>query len=365
MDPLLQLLLNCKGYPRDTHDPQMKFLVALDKPKRHSETKVLGAIYWVSRNSIMDSKKLLKFSECLILEPFSQNAPTKKTKCFYEHSEKPDLIGLPRFWALSVFGPPTKDIRHLGHPLTLWPSISLRPLQEKAIHDSLLILEQWGGATIIADCGFGKTRLALGLIIQLKRRAILLCNREVLMLQWASVIEELVPGYRISWIQGSANMDRTHVKIDGRSFYGPLQPCDICICSIETLIEGHVPRDFLESFGTVVVDECHHIAASTLVHALPLVPARYVIGLSATPERSDGLEHVIYWLIGPASFVYKRLPSITGLTNQVQIKRIEFKDGLQQEKYYFNGQMAFAEMLTLLSQDPKRIALIINDLVLL
>lgn len=359
---LYKLLSDCKGFPKESHDAQTKLLVNLDKPKRLSKTKVLGAIYWVDKDSIMKVKKLQTFSEILVLEPFCQSGPSKKTKCFYDHSEKPDLIGLPRFWGLSVFGKPDKDIRKLGFELTLAPEISLRPLQQKAVTDSLKVLHEWGGSTIIADCGFGKTRLALGLIIQLKRRAILLCNREVLMLQWASVIEDLVPAYRISWIQGSANLEKQMIKISNKSFYGPLQPCDICICSIETLIEGHLPKDFLESFGTVVVDECHHIAASTLVHALPLIPARYIIGLSATPERSDGLEHVIYWLIGPASFVYKRLPSITGLTNQVQIKKITFTEGLQQEKYYFNGQMAFAEMLTFLSQDPKRNLMIVKEI---
>lgn len=367
------LLEESKGFPRALNTCKEKIYVSLCLPWRNlSETcklKSLGGSYWISKEVIFDGSKLRTFAQGLLAEPKDSGTQpsaqtwTKKLKCYYVHSENPNVIGLPRFWALSVFGQPLKDLRSAGQELLLRPPVDLRDLQKQAIEQSLPILDTWGGCTIIADCGFGKTRLALGLLSALGRKTMILCNREVLMLQWASVVEELMPGLRISWIQGSANIDKKKIKVsDGRIFFGPTEPSDICICSIETLIEG-LPKDLLKSFGTVIVDECHHLAAATLVHAVPMMPSRYIIGLSATPDRRDGLEHVLYWLLGPTSFVYKRLPSITGLLGTVEVRQVKFTEGLKREKYYMGGQMAYAEMLTFLSEDLSRNKLLLDILI--
>jgi superfamily II DNA or RNA helicase len=90
---------------------------------------------------------------------------------------------------------------------------------------------------------------------------------------------------------------------------------------------------------------------------------RYIFGLSATPNRRDGLEHAIYWLCGPAAFVYKRLPSITGIRDTVEVRKTVFNGGLEIEKMYSNGQLAFAEMTTCLSKDPGRNKLILDTIV--
>ena len=46
--------------------------------------------------------------------------------------------------------------------------------------------------------------------------------------------------------------------------------------------------------GFVVADECHHIAASAFFHVINRTPAKYWLGLTATPERRDGLEDLLY-----------------------------------------------------------------------
>jgi len=338
-----------------------KFLWALDGPKDASEIKVLGGVYWVSRSSVFDKAKLGRLE--LSLQPQASQVFARPIKAYYLHPDKPDVVGLPRFYGLSMFGAPTKDIRTLGLPLTTTPDISLRPIQVKAVEASLKQLQEWGGATIIADCGFGKTRLAMGLSTRLGRRVMILCNREVLMLQWASVVQDLCPSWTISWLQGTDSIEKERIKVGPHFFLGIAKASDVCIASIDTLIEGQVPRALLEQFGTVVVDECHHLAAATLVHALPLVPSRYVVGLSATPDRRDGLEHALYWLSGPVSFVYKRLPSITGERDTVEVRKLTVSGGNQVEKIYANGQLAYAEMLTMLSEDLTRNKFIVQNIV--
>lgn len=362
VNPLEFLLTNCKGWPKMTDD--VRRLRPLNgETNADSSVKALGGAYWVDRKSIMtEAGKLQKWAECLLLEPGAlQGQWTPPIPCFYDHPTKDNIIGIPRFWGLSIFGEPSIDIRTVGCEIET-NAISLRPLQEKAVEQTLQSLNVYGGATIIADCGFGKTRLALALCAALKRRTLILCNRELLMIQWASVFRELMPQVKIAWLQGTPSLSKKQVKVNMEYYLGPMEHHDVCIASIETLIEADVPKSFLASFGLVIVDECHHLAAATLVHALPLLPARYIVGLSATPDRRDGLEHALYWLSGPASFVYKRLPEITGISGSVEVFKV-VADCNNREKMYVNGQMAFAEMLTMLTLDDRRNKIILDLLV--
>lgn len=370
-DALADLLEASRGHVRaysgvDAVLKNTQAMWSLDGPKLASDTKALGGVYWVSKSSVMNHKTFKPFAAGLLLQPVgnvSASQWTPKIRAFYEHPSRSDVIGLPRFFGLSVFGPPSKDMRSLGQPLSAQPVIDLRPLQIRAVDDTLRTLESWGGANVTADCGFGKTRLAVALISRLGRKALILGNREVLMLQWANVLKELAPAWRLSWLQGSDSVTAATVKVgtgpDAPRFLGAEQPADVCVASIDTLISGAMSRAALETFGTVVVDEAHHLAARTLVHALPLVPARFVVGLSATPDRRDGLEHALYWLAGPVSFVYKRLPSVTGEYGSVGVRKLEAVGMPVVEKMYPNGQLAFAEMITGLTECKER-----NDLIL-
>jgi len=200
------------------------------------------------------------------------------------------------------------------------------------------------------------TVVGLHLIQKMRRKTLIVCNREVLMLQWASQLHALLPHANLAWIQGRASLEKTVMRIETHSFLGPTQvdEYDIALCSIDTLVDNIVPRSILEHFGLMIIDECHHLAAATLMHATPLVPARYIVGLSATPDRRDGLEHVLYWLIGPTSFVYKRLPSITGVSNSVRVIKVVPKGCANKELMRYDGTPGFAEMITALTEDPRR-----------
>ncbi len=369
-DPLDSLLSNCKGHVRKYDSIQciqgsITSMWAIHGPKLDASITALGGVYWVSKEAVLKAPKLeiwKDFALGIVLEPRGLPGQwTPKIKCFYEHPSRTDIIGLPRFLGLSMFGPPQKDIRTMGHDIcSTSKPIDLRDLQERAVSQTLAQLEDWGGAFIIADCGFGKTRIGMALASRLKRKTLILCNREVLMLQWAAVVRDLQPHWTISWLQGSESFTKASIKCAGSTFLGAACDADICIGSIDTLVDSSVPKDILQSFGLVIVDEAHHLAASTLVHALPLLASRYIVALSATPDRRDGLEHAIYWLSGPVSFVYKRLPSITGIHGAVIVQKLTVLGCGNHEKMYANGQLAFAEMTTSLSVDPRRNKIIID-----
>ena len=52
-------------------------------------------------------------------------------------------------------------------------------------------------------------------------------------------------------------------------------------------------------FGTVIVDECHHLPANSFQRVAAALPAAHLLGMSATPEREDGLGPMLTALVGP------------------------------------------------------------------
>ena len=63
-------------------------------------------------------------------------------------------------------------------------------------------------------------------------------------------------------------------------------------------------NDFINSYGLVIMDECHHCGSTTSVEVMQKVNARYVYGVTATPKRGDNLEKIIHMLLGPIRHSY-------------------------------------------------------------
>ena len=63
-------------------------------------------------------------------------------------------------------------------------------------------------------------------------------------------------------------------------------------------------NEFINSYGMVIMDECHHCGSNTSVEVMRKINARYVYGVSATPKRGDNLEKIIYMLLGPIRYSY-------------------------------------------------------------
>ena len=84
---------------------------------------------------------------------------------------------------------------------------------------------------------------------------------------------------------------------------------DIVLGMLHSISMKDYDPSIFSSFGTVVVDEVHHIAARVFSNALPKVSSKFMIGLSATPNRKDGLSKVFEWFIGDV-FNYKKKESL-------------------------------------------------------
>ena len=94
--------------------------------------------------------------------------------------------------------------------------------------------------------------------------------------------------------------------MDGVSvgFYGLGQKqagADVTIATLQTLsrMSWYELYEWSQEYGLCIVDECHHIPATTFLRTISAIPARYRLGLTATPERHDRLTEFMVWSLGP------------------------------------------------------------------
>jgi len=75
----------------------------------------------------------------------------------------------------------------------------------------------------------------------------------------------------------------------------------IDIATYQSLInkKDNTISPIVQDYGHVIVDECHHVSAPRFEMVLNEVRAKYVLGLTATPERQDGHQKIIFMAAGP------------------------------------------------------------------
>jgi superfamily II DNA or RNA helicase len=158
---------------------------------------------------------------------------------------------------------------------------TLSPAQEKAVKK----VKESDLGILMAPPGAGKTVMACKLIADRKVSTLILVHRQPLLEQWKERISSFlkIPIKEIGTLSGSKK------KMTGKIDVGMLQS----ISRMEDLSE------IAEKYSQIIIDECHHIPAASFEAILKQLPARYVLGLSATPYRKDGLEKIMFLQCGP------------------------------------------------------------------
>lgn len=349
-DPLETLLQTHAGHPLKT--PFVSGSLRMHESSRSSEG-VLAGCFWVSKDAL-DAQTWASLHPTPTVSSLAPKSACKPLKLVVQHPRQQDIVGIPKFFGLSALGVPGQDLRSEGLRIkTEWnEDVTLRPEQQKGVENTCKTLDKWGGAFFVADCGFGKSVIVARLIHRIGRRAMVLVPRLTLVHQMVQDLggsssdrRPLLSGATVAVLQGSWEKCKDAVE-----------HADIVVASLDSVASFRFPQSFWETFGLVMFDEAHHMAAKTLSAILPHVPSKRIVGLSATPNRKDGLEHVLFWLLGPTSFVYQRLPSVTGVKNTVQVKRLR---GVKiDDVFMYGGKLAFAAMLNSVAASEER-----NDMI--
>lgn len=207
--------------------------------------------------------------------------PPKK---YYFFAQGQNYLYLPKQLAIKEFGPPKKT-HFLAQSADLGAfNGTLRPYQEEAVDAYLKSAEVGKDGVISLHCGAGKTTVALAIAARLGMKTLVIVNEENLGKQWEERIAQFLPRAKVGWIQ------RDRCEIDGN---------DIVIAMLQTLaVRKFDVKETLAKFGLVMVDEAHTIGSEVYTRCLMQACAPYMLGLTATPRRKDGLTDVIHWFLG-------------------------------------------------------------------
>lgn len=145
-------------------------------------------------------------------------------------------------------------------------------------------------ALLIGSCGFGKTFCALKLIEKIGINTVIIVDETLILEQWYEALED----------DCIIDMDKVGVIGNGKEDY---KGKDIVIASKDTLINRpEVLADLSNEFGMAIVDEAHVCSADVFQRVLKGLKPLYLLGLTATPDRSDGASYLMYDEIGQVCF---------------------------------------------------------------
>ena len=316
---------------------------------QESETKLIGILssrgYSIKKKnlSLNEQKKIRKD---LTVQPFVCANINIQMKPFMLYLESVNKLYMPRYYGIENFGKPKiNKLSDSSIDIDIKFNGDLRDKQKPVVEAFYKAANDIGGGIIILPCGFGKTIIGLYILALLKKKCIIVVHKEFLMNQWKERIEEFLPDARVGIIQ----QNKIHIEDK-----------DIVLAMLQSISMKEYPENTFDSFGTAIFDECHHLGAEVFSRALPKLPTKYSLGLSATPDRKDGLSTVFEWYLGkPVYSVKEREP------DQVTVKLIEFDCNDPEYckvEYNHQGRVNNPKMITQVCDYRPRLEIIIDEL---
>lgn len=173
---------------------------------------------------------------------------------------------------------------------------------QQVVHDQIN-----EGCIINAWVSWGKTFTALAIAAKLRQKTLIIVHTVSLRNQWEKEIQKVF-GITPSVI-GSGRFETD----------GP-----IVVANVQTLHRKQ--REVSKLFGTIILDEMHHVSSKTFSSIIDASHARYKIGLTGTLKRKDGKQVLFKDYFG--DIVYKP-PKENYMVPRVHLIRTEirFMDG--------------------------------------
>lgn len=182
----------------------------------------------------------------------------------------------------------TRD-RSTTTAFTLSPTeVRLEPFQERLVelisvarergrHRNLLAAATGTGKTVIAAVDYARLRRHLG-----RGRLLFVAHRAEILDQAQNTFRQVLrdPSFGEKWVGGAHPERFEHV-----------------FASVQSLNAGTIANIPPDHFDVVIIDEFHHAAAASYRSLLEHLDPTELLGLTATPERSDGLP-ILHWFDG-------------------------------------------------------------------
>jgi superfamily II DNA or RNA helicase len=199
---------------------------------------------------------------------------------------------------------------------------------------------------IVAPPGSGKTVLSLAIIKDKQQPALILVHRKQLADQWMERIESFlgIPKKDIGRLGQGKNKAGKHITV-------------AMIQSMEKAMESTESLELMNAFGTIIIDECHHVPAETYQRVIGKMNSYYMYGLTATPFRKYNDGKLLFIHLGEIIHEVKA-PEVKNQTGtQIIIRDTDLF-------VPFNTKTdKFETLFKILIHDSARNQLILNDVV--
>lgn len=209
------------------------------------------------------------------------NFNNEKFKIYKEN--KTHMI-LPRYYGIDKIGQP--QIKNLVDGIRI--NLKFNGILNDKLNQTIVSkktvdeLESNGCGILSLPTGYGKTTIALHVISKMNTKTLIIVHKEFLMNQWIERIQQFLPDATVGIIQGNKT------QIDK----------DIVVGMLQSISMKEYDKSLFSTFGMTIIDETHHICAKVFSQALFKISTKYMLGLSATPVRKDGLTKVLNYFMG-------------------------------------------------------------------
>lgn len=306
--------------------------------------------YTIPKKNLTETQ-LERIRSDLLIKPFQLNTLPGGGDKFPVYRESLNKIYVPHYYGVKEFGKPNSYQISEGENINITFQGNLRDFQQNIVNaylEHVWRTIQTNGSTgglIELPCGQGKTVIGLNILSLLKKKTLIIVNKEDLMRQWIERIEQFLPDARVGKIQGQC------VDIEEK---------DIVIGMLQSLSMKEYPESIFRTFGLTIIDEVHHISSQTFSNALFKIITRYMIGLSATMNRKDGTTYVFKMFLGDVIYKGKREDKFNVCVRAIEysVNDEEFNEIITD----FRGKVQYSSMISKLCEYNRRTEFILQVL---
>lgn len=214
-----------------------------------------------------------------------ENENTKKWIYPY-YINKQNEIHIPFSYAIKI-GIKPKGRNNFMHKNIYFNGL-LRDYQNKVKNKVIDQLNTKGSCVLSLHVGWGKSIFSLNIASIIGFKTLIIVHRLILIKQWSELIETVCPNSKYQFIKSKDEIN---------------PDCDFYLINAVNI--SKMGFDYFKTIGTVICDEIHLICAQTLYKCLFYLTPRYLLGLSATPNRPDGLDILIELYFGDYKIIKK------------------------------------------------------------
>mgnify|MGYP000951071534 FL=1 len=237
-------------------------------------------------------------------------------------------------------------------------SVSFQGEEREEQLEAINALLPYTNGILHATTAFGKTVTAAAIIARKKVNTLILVHSKALLKQWHDRLTEFL---NIDYPQHEEKNKRGRRKVfspigcfdsSGNTLHGIID-----IALIQSCLDEDGVKPFVQDYGIVIVDECHHVSSITFEQVLMSIKAHTIYGLTATPIRKDGHQPIIFMQCGPIRFSTDIKSQIAKQSfDRFLIPRFTSYNSILEDR------LSIATLYKYLSEDEIRNNLIVEDI---